>query len=159
MTKSGFVNTLRIIWFALIQGVMMASAIFWFISDGKKDGSEILSYIGAGVGGVAVVMHVVVPLILRASAVRSVNKTAFEDTPDDEKWQMFAGPYRAGEIVALAMLEGAAFVNLLMWYLSGADLSLIILGALVALMFIRCPTVGKLDRWIETQCQLMQLKT
>ena len=159
ITKKQSLLTLRIIWFAMIQGVLFFAGIIWFMSRGNnRDEASVLVYVGLAAACLAVVLQFAVPGFIRARAIRDINRNTFENTAEDDRWQLFMPAYRTGEIIAFAMLEGAGFCNVLMWFLTGSSTNLCLFGAVLFLLLLRFPSTGKFDNWADSQSQLMQLK-
>jgi hypothetical protein len=59
--------------------------------------------------------------------------------------------YQMQLIIALAMLEGAAFLNLIACMIEHNWWSLAIAGGVVAIMAVQFPTRTRVEQWIETQ--------
>ena len=60
-----------------------------------------------------------------------------------------AGSYQVKLIVGLALLEGAAFLNLVAYLLEGRTLSLWMAVLLAGLLAMRFPTVAGVENWLE----------
>jgi hypothetical protein len=63
--------------------------------------------------------------------------------------------YTTARIVQLALLEGAAFLCLIVYYLRGDALMLLVALGLVAAMLVGWPTRGRLDAWLGQQAEYL----
>ena len=59
-------------------------------------------------------------------------------------------------IVGLALLEGAAFFNIIAYMIAGHIWSLGIVAGLVVIMLLSFPTRGRVAFWIEDRMQARQ---
>ena len=62
-------------------------------------------------------------------------------------------------IVAMALLEGAAFFACIAYLLEGQAVALVAVGVALALMLVRFPTEARVRAWLEQQAErLAQLR-
>lgn len=61
------------------------------------------------------------------------------------------GRYQAAMVIRMALCEGAAFANLLAYFIEQQWWSLAIVGFLVLVMLSMFPTKTKLEHWLEIQ--------
>src|SRR5439155_3882161 len=110
-------------------------------------------YLGlAGAIG-AVVMSFVVSNLVSAAGVKGVAKMAQDGTSTGPK-ELFGrllGVAQTKMIIALALVEGAAFFNLIAFIITKSLIPPAVVGALLAVMAIHFPTKMKLARWREAQ--------
>ncbi|REJ93810.1 MAG: hypothetical protein DWQ34_09900 [Planctomycetota bacterium] len=139
------VRTSQIIAGALIAGVVMFAVIgvvaFGALSDDPS--GMIVSLVGAVFAVMSIVMHRVVP----SAIVRPVRSRGRSATSADE----LPGMYRTKLIIGLAILEGAAFFNIVAAIVEHNWWSLGIAGVLVFWMLTAFPTRTRIEHWIETQ--------
>lgn len=139
------VLTLRIITLALVSGVMMFGLLAVFMLDCLNPeiaaASTMLSNIGGLFAILAFVLHLLVPnLVARQMlANKPVNLNSLLEA------------YQTKTIVALAILEGAAFLNIVACVQEHQWWSLAVAGGLVFWMLARFPNRGMIERWIEPQ--------
>lgn len=69
------------------------------------------------------------------------------------------GPYQARMIIRFALLEGAAFFNLVAVIIEHHWWNLAAAGALAFLMLLMFPTRTRVDQWIETQRMQSDIKS
>lgn len=138
---------MQIIAGALIMGVVMFALITTLALGALNEAptNTIIAYIGAVFAAVSVAVHLFVPEAMAAAALKASSNRDVET---------LCGIYQTRMIVALAMLEGAAFFNVVALIIAHTWWSLVIAGALLLLMLARIPTRTGVEHWIETQ-QLM----
>ena len=143
-TPEQAVRVMQIIAGALVMGVVTFGLVAVFIVgafDEPADGF-IISAIAAAFASGAFVMHLVVPGMMTAS---SRGDAAAAD--ESSLYQI----YQVRMIVGLAMLEGAAFFNIIATILEHNWWSLAIAGVLVLWMLAMFPTTTRVKHWVETQ--------
>jgi hypothetical protein len=100
-----------------------------------------------------IVLSFVVPTLVERSTLEKVTRKNEADAPGFEGWGADAPEllpaFMTGQIVRLAMLEGAAFLNLIAYMLEGKALSLAAAAVLVLLMIAAYPTEGRVRGWLE----------
>lgn len=139
------VKILRIITLALVSGVVIFGLIAVFVMDAlnpaQPAGSTMQSSIGGLFAILAFVLHLLVPNLLARQmlANRSGDLNSLLDA------------YQTKTIVALAILEGAAFLNIVACILEHQWWSLAVAGGLVFWMLARFPSRGMIEQWIEPQ--------
>lgn len=133
----------KIIASALIGGVLAFAAVAIVIRRGQPAEGTLISFIGAG-GAAAMVVarQVVLGLMSTASAKAGTSHAGA------------IGLYVTRLIIGYAVLEGAAFFNLIAYLLEGNWWSLAIAAALVALMLAAYPTRARIRQWVEDREQL-----
>jgi F0F1-type ATP synthase membrane subunit c/vacuolar-type H+-ATPase subunit K len=138
------VRTMQIIAAALMLGVVIFAVIV--VAGGHLNhppNGNVVSFIGAGLAVLMSVQHRVVPgIIVKAYAGQ------FAKMPEQERDCYI---YQMQLIIALAMLEGAAFLNLIACMIEHNWWSLAIAGGVVAIMAVQFPTRTRVEQWIETQ--------
>ena len=159
--------TMRIIAGALIAGVLTFAGIASFVVFSQlpaaqpggqpQNGSEIIMYLGlAGAVG-AVVMSFFVPNLIATAGVKGVAKMAQDGTATGPK-ELFGRLLSVAQvkmIIALALIEGAAFFNLIAFIITKSLIPPVVVGALLFVMAIHFPTKFKLARWLEDQQRLL----
>ena len=163
--------TMRIIAGALIAGVVTFGGIASFLVFGQaaaaqpggqppaapQNGSEIVMYIAMAFAAVAVVMSFVVSNLVSAAGVKGIAKMAQDGTSTGPK-ELFGRLLAVAQtkmIIALALVEGAAFFNLVAFIITKSLTPPAIVGALLLVMAIHFPTKFKLARWLEDQQRML----
>ena len=106
--------------------------------------SPLISLIGGGFAVVAFVLHLVVPALVAKQQIRTSGEDGLH------------GVFQSKTIVGLALLEGAAFLNIVALIVEHNWWSLAIAGGLVFWMLAMFPTRTRVTQWIETQQMLKQ---
>ena len=168
MEPDKVLRIMQIIAFALIAGVLSFAGIAGFLVFGNAPaarpggqppaavgGSEIVMYMAMGFAAVAVVMSFVVPNLISAAGVKGVAKLAQDGTSTGPK-ELFGrllGVAQTKMIIAMALVEGAAFFNLIAFIITKSLIPPGVVAGLLGVMAIHFPTKIKLARWLEEQQQ------
>lgn len=129
-TSEQAVRVLQIITAAMVMGVVMFAGISVLALEALSDPPDgfLLSGMAAGFAGIAFVMHLVVPAVIAKQQARSASAE-----------QLF-GVYQTKTIIGLALLEGAAFLNIVAVMVEHNWWSLAVAGGLVFWMLAMFPT-------------------
>lgn len=126
---------IKIIHIALCAGVMMIIFIIKYLSDNNQESileNQYLKYVGVGFGALAVVL----------SRLIFVNKTQNISMLQDI--HMKFNQYKIAMIIQMAILEAAAIINIVIYYLIKEDINFAFSLALLFLMIIRRPSLDKI---------------
>ncbi len=170
MEPDKVLRTMRIIASALIAGVLSFAGVASFAVFGQApaaqpggqpaaapNGSEIIMYLAMAFAAVAVVMSFVVSNLISAVGVKGVAKMAQDGTATGPK-ELFGRLLAVAQtkmLTALALVEGAAFFNLIAFIITKSLIPPAVVGALLLVMAIHFPTKFKLARWLEDQQRLL----
>lgn len=146
---------IQIIAGALIAGVVSFGLVAVFLTFGDQPDDPLLGYVAAGFSAVMLVMSLTIPSLV----ARQQTREAFARAGDDEeraRRNLYAA-FQTKTIIGFAMLEGAAFFDLVAYMNTARTWVLAIAAALVAIMVSRFPTRGRIENWIENQMQLRDL--
>lgn len=137
------VRVLQIITVSLVAGVLLFGGIAVFglgALDGPPEGF-VVSAVGAVVAGGAFVLHLIIPAAIARQAGTA------------PAWGLY-GMYLTKTIVGLAILEGAAFLNIIATIIEHNGWSLAIAGGLVFWMLALFPTKTRVAHWVEVHQML-----
>lgn len=139
----------KIIAGSLIFGVIAFAAVAIALRLGRiPEQNSLVSVIAAVfAAGTVVVRQVVLGMI----AGRAVPSASEPTAPTS------FGMYQTRLIVGLALLEGAAFFNVVAYLIEGHWWSFLVVTALLAWMLASFPTHGRLRQWVEDREQLKSL--
>lgn len=167
MEPDKVLRVMQIIGGALIFGVLSFGGVACFLvfsqmrgaaqPGGPDGGANILVYMSAGMAFLNVVLSVVVPNAIANSGVQAVAKKAQDGTSTGPK-ELFGrllGVAQTRMIIAMALIEGAAFFGLIAFIQTKSLIPLAIVGGLLFVMAIHFPTKMKLARWLEDQQRLL----
>ena len=150
------VRTLQIIHGALIMGVVTFAGVTLFVRADKAETEEtpILAYVGVAAAVICAIAAFMLPRITNAASLKALADAADSATPQtggrgSGNVEPLLGIYQTNRIIAVALLEGPAFLNAVVYLLNGTPASLGIVAALVAGMIMMIPTQGRLTAWLE----------
>ena len=139
------VMVMQIITMAMAMGVLTFGVIVTFIANppapADGDAAEVvqsdplIAYLGIGVAATCLVISVVGPRIVASKSPATV------------------GTYQTTLIIALALLEGGAFFNLIAYLLHGRAFSLATAGLLVVFLLMQFPTTGRVSDWLQERAR------
>ena len=166
MEPDKVLRIMQIIASALIAGVAMFAGVVSFLvflmappaqpggeQPAPQNGGEVLAYLAMAFAGGAVVLSFAVPRLISSTGVKSIAKMAQDGTSTKSK-ELFGRLLSVAQtkmIIALAVIEGAAFFNLIAFLTTRSLISPAVVGALLLVMAIHFPTKMKLARWLEDQ--------
>ena len=140
----GHLRTMQIIAMALVLGPAVFAAVVLATFQGASDSLELLGKIGLGVAAVTVVMSVIVPGMI--GTLKETSST-----------QQYLGVYQTRLITKLALLEGAAFINIVALVAEQSWWSLGTAGFVVILMIAGFPNQSKSEFWMQAQKEMSSL--
>ena len=145
LTPASVGRTSQIIAGALIAGVVMFGCVVFFRANGEPaESSPMLGLMGAGMAVMAVVMRFIVPTIIVNGA-----KARLKETADADLMTQLAGLYQTKLIVGMAVIEGAAFFNLIAYLMEMQFWSYGVVAFLLGVMVISFPSQGQFENWAE----------
>jgi hypothetical protein len=172
MSEPDFSNALdarlrvaRILTVAIIAGAVIAGAILITLRTQNPPQppaqQPIVSYVGYAFAAICLLASVLVPGIILASFRKQIaqgrqpNSSAPWPQPPNDlvSWITL---YQSSLIISLALLEGPTFLQLIAYFLEGQSISLGVALGLVACMILKFPTRAGVERWIETQRELVE---
>jgi len=129
---------------ALIAGVVMFACVAFFIAQGEPAKSPMLALVGAGMAAMAVVVRFIVPTLIVNGA-----KARLKEVANADRMTQLAGLYQTKMIIGMAVLEGAAFVNLIAYITERQYWSYGVVAFLLGVMAISFPSQGQFESWAE----------
>ena len=164
MEPDKVLRTMHIIASALIAGVLMFGGIASFIVFGQApaaqqgpNGSNVLIYLSSAMAAMQVVLSFVVPNLISSAGVKGVAKMAQDGTSTGPK-ELFGrlmGVAQTRMIIAMALVEGAAFFCLISFISTKSIIPAAVVAGLLMVMAIHFPTKMKLANWLEDQQRLL----
>ncbi|MEO2019784.1 MAG: hypothetical protein ABGZ53_36085 [Fuerstiella sp.] len=152
------VRGLKIITFAMVMSVLVFMGVALAINKGAIDGEpEIMSWIGIGMAGLMIVNHVVLPNVVAKAASNKVNAEEFRAADEATKFLLVFPAFQTRHIVASAMLEGAAFMNLVFYMMTEYVGNIAAAAVLVVLLALRFPTVSAAEFWVQDRTREIEL--
>lgn len=151
-----------VIWAALIMGVVTFGVIVGIIGQNNEPGDDlpILTYLGLGMAALMLVLRTFVPELVGRNLFRqAMEKIKAEQIQDEE--QVLATYYQifmTRMIIGLALLEGAAMLNLVAIMVEQNFIAYVPVGILLLVMLASMPSKSKLDGWIRNQMENYNLE-
>lgn len=138
-----------------MAGVIPFMAIAIVMRFGQAPaGKIVIAYLAVGMAAMCVVARILVPRQIVRGGIALLLKTR----RPDELGRMDLYPiYQTQMIVACAVLEGAAFFNLISYMTEGQMWTLGVVIVLLALMATSFPTAEKVNNWADEQLRRIQL--
>ncbi|MCA9014053.1 MAG: hypothetical protein KDA77_01865 [Planctomycetaceae bacterium] len=162
LTPEQRIRVMLIIWLALIMGVVTFGVIVGIIGQNNAPGDDlpVITYTGLAMAALMLVLRTFVPELVGRNLFRqTMEKVKAENNLDEEQilgtyYQIFT----TRMIIGLALLEGAAMLNLVAFLVENQMLSFVPVGILLLVMMASMPTKSKLDGWIRNQMENYNLE-
>lgn len=152
------VRVLKIITFAMVTGVLLFMGVALAMNEGAIDGeAKIVSWVGLGMACLMTVNHLVVPNIVARAASNKVNAQEVRNADEADKFSLVFPAFQIRHIVACAMLEAAAFMNLVFYMLTAYVGNLAAASVLVVLIAIRFPSVSGVEFWVQDRTREIEM--
>lgn len=147
------IRVAQIIAGALAMGVFVFMILALVLRKAAIDGAaSIVSWVVIGFAFVIVVLHLVVPARNARKAVDRIDANVFATLDEEGRFKRLFGIFNTQQIIAIALLEGAAFANLSI-YCSVTPFigNLGVAVGLLAMIAFQFPTSGSIQNWIDTR--------
>lgn len=153
------VRTLKIITIAMAAGVLVFMAIALVTNQGALDGdADILSWIAIGFAGLMFVNHLVIPGVIATASLGKVSTEQIREADEATRFSLIFPTYQIRHIVACALLEGAAFFNVVAYMMEPFGGNLAAAGILIALIAVRIPTVSGVTFWVQDRAREIEMR-
>ncbi|QDT44892.1 hypothetical protein Pan241w_50080 [Gimesia alba] len=156
------IRVMFIIWIAMIIGVVTFGIIAGFkgLDVEPGDGLSIITYLGIAMSALMLVLRTFVPNLVARNLFKQTMQAAQAEGNQDEEQMLgrFYATFMTRMIIGLALLEGAAMFNLVVFMVESQILSIVAVGILLLVMIASIPTKSKLDGWIRNQMENYNLE-
>ncbi|HAW26502.1 hypothetical protein [Gimesia maris] len=153
---------MTVIWLALIMGVVTFGMIVTFIGLKEEPGKglPVITYLGMGLAALMLVLRMIIPNMIARNQFTQAMQEAREEGNQDEEQMLgtFYQIFMVRMIIGLALLEGAAMINLVAVMVENQKLAFIPVAILLLVMIASMPTKSKLDGWIRNQMENYNLE-
>ncbi|QDT93437.1 hypothetical protein [Gimesia algae] len=153
---------MNVIWLALIMGVVTFGIIVTFIGLKEEPGNGLpfITYLGMGLAALMLVLRMIIPNMIARNQFTQAMQEAREEGIQDEEQMLgtFYQIFMVRMIIGLALLEGAAMINLVAVMVENQKLAFIPVAILLLVMIASMPTKSKLDGWIRNQMENYNLE-
>ncbi len=151
--------TMQFIAGALIQGVVVFLVVVLFFLPAPPNRLAIFNpYVGLGVAVLAMLMSLFIPRLILVSTKKSLVKgrpidlpKQFGETGNVGFLAPLTGLFQTRLIIAMALLEGAAFFNLVSYMCERQTMSLAVVGMLLLAMVLNFPRRRGLEAWLAEE--------
>jgi hypothetical protein len=143
------VLTMQIIAAGLILGVLLFAGITLALGAWHEPEQEgLVKYVGLGLIAVELLPFLMVPSFVTAE---NLSQTYAARTSKPSRVDLLLMVCQTRMIIRFALVEGAAFLNLIAFMTEHAKWSLGVAGGLVLVMLAMFPTRTKVAHWIEAE--------
>ena len=146
------VRTMQIIVVALMMGVLSCLLVVLLTTKGNVLGLNkptLMTLIAAGFGFLMIVNHFVIPGIISKAQLKQTASNELPEGGEESKQQHVVAIFQTQLIIGMALLEGAAFFNLVELMIDKSGFSLGIVILLMSLMLMKFPTRDKVSFWVQ----------
>ncbi|MEQ9410526.1 MAG: hypothetical protein RIK87_22515 [Fuerstiella sp.] len=151
---------LKIITLALVSGAVVFMGIALFISKGALVGEpDLLAWIGIGFAALQAVIHVVVPNMVANQALNAISSRQLQEADMEARMLLVTPVFLQRHIIACALLEGAAFFNIVAYIVSEFWGSLAVAAACIVLMLLKFPTASTVQWWAQDQVREIEARS
>ncbi len=158
-THAAAVRIMQIIVFALVMGVVSFLGVALVVKQGAFDGEpEILSWLALGIAGVMFVVHLFIPGIAASTALRQINSEDIRSAEADRRFELIAPIFQTRLILACALLEGAAVLNLVAYIVEPYVGNVIVAAVLAAMIAGKIPTASKVEFWVQDRAREIEMR-
>ncbi len=156
------IRSFRLIFAALIAGVALFGLLIIALVALKFDSQfSMLSLIIFGISALIGAQALVIPRMVGVGAIRQLAPTIAKLDPDqtETRFQIVSqtlGVWFTSTLIGVAMLEGAAFMNLVGAFVEGNAWHLVAAGLFLAMMVVFFPSENRVLGWIEQRLDDLQ---
>jgi hypothetical protein len=157
----GSIRTMQIIAGALISGVLIFMGVVLVVTQGNIGGipnARLMTMIAGGFGFLMIVNHFVIPRIVSGAQLKQLAISGILQQEEQVRVERMCAVYQTQLIIGMALLEGAAFFNLIAMMIEKSAVSLGVVSLLLGLMVVKFPTRIKVSWWIQERLRELQLR-
>jgi len=160
-TIPGFAASIRVVQIisaALMIGVLSFLFVVLMVTKGDVLGRQnpsVVTVIAAGVGIVMTLVHFVLPPMITWAQLKSLGSNGWNQLDEAVRTERMLGVHRTQHIIGLAVLEGAAFLNLMALMIGHSMFSTVMVVLLLSLMLVKFPTETKVSWWVQEKLREM----
>jgi hypothetical protein len=148
--------TMRIINLALAAGTITFAIIALAIRPNPAGFEPLLAYLAIGFAATALLAWGIIPLVLKNVARKKLLQNQADKVPRHdlaaerplEDIDALCNIYQTQTIVRGAILEGAAFFCLIVFFLGGPWFTIAAAGVLVLVILAQTPSTSRVEHWI-----------
>ncbi|MCA9179080.1 MAG: hypothetical protein KDB14_31670 [Planctomycetales bacterium] len=127
----------------LASGVVIAAGAAYFAKPmGAVDNYAVMVLAGAALGLGSLGPAIAVPKLVLANGKAP-------DAEEEQQREALLSQYTTSKIIGSALLEGAAMLNVVAYFLEANPLSLIIAGILIVILMGIIPSRNRIAEWLD----------
>ena len=158
-TAPAVVLRMQIITIALVMGPLIFLGIALALNSGALGFQpDFLSWSGIGIGLLVFAVHLLVPNVIAGKALRNIDTNELGNSSDEGRFNRLATVFLARHIVACALLEGAAFLNLITYLTTEFAGNLALASMLIVCIVLRFPTADRVQFWVQDRMREIELR-
>lgn len=153
------VRIMQILILSLMLGILIFAGIAVFVNSQARPQQKVLTspLVFTVLGIIAAVINIVLRLFVPGLVSTAVLGNIAKKRGQDNITKLDVYPaYLSGLLVGAALLEGAAFFNIVAVLITREYWTLGVAGVLLALMAAAFPTLDRVDYWAEEQLRDLQ---
>ena len=133
-----------IIFSALVLGVLFFAAITCVVRLSSEESLfnmelSVIALVGVAFAAIVLIPSIIVPMFAQKAAVKEVAKEFAGKLDESAAATKMFGGFQTAMIIGLALLEGAAFFNLIAFLIDGSVFSMVAVAVLLSCMLVRIP--------------------
>lgn len=155
----GELHGMKIITIAMLAGVLVFLGISLMLSQGELGTEpEILSWVGIGFFALMLIQQLIIPPILTRNALKAISSESLRQAEPADRLRMVLPAFRTSHIVACAMIEGAAFLNIVVYIIDKFVGNLAAAAVGVVVLALKLPTSTKVQWWAEERVREIEMR-
>lgn len=148
----------QIITGAMCMGVLVFLGIALWLQGASLDGEpDLLSWFAVGFAVILYINHLAFPRIVQAGELKKLSAAQMKEADAASRWDLLFPIFRTQHIIACAMLEGAAFLNLVAYIVEPFVGNLAAAVLLLVLIALKIPTETRLQFWVQDRVRELEL--
>lgn len=153
------VRGLQVVTAALIVGVVTFSGVALTVNMGQlRTDLEFMTLFGFGFAILCFLAHLVVPMVMQRVQTSQISPQQMHSADDETRCGLLLPIKKSTHIITCALLEGAAFLNITVFFLEGTVFSLLAAGVMVFCIALRFPTESRIRSWMRLVSEDIQLR-
>lgn len=133
--------------------------IVLFMNEGVLgEKPEMLSWIGIGFAGLMFVQHLVIPGMVAKMSLNKLSSDEVRAADQAQKIELVAPSFKTRHIVACAILDAGAMMNLMAYLITDYAGNLMTASVQLTMIMIRFPTATRLQFWVQDRIREIEMR-
>jgi len=147
-SPAGIVLVMQIITATILAGPLVFLLYVLFATEAQPPNRIFTSYLGAGMAALMILLQFFVRIRPNRSAIPEDQRDQDFDPDSEDVFMAIAPTYQTELIIKIALLEGAAFLNIIAYMLERQTWTLAIAAVLLGLIAYQFPTHARIQNRI-----------